>query len=118
MALTNSQIQTKVNVLERNIADIQNSLKLISDNVDSKIHLSEIGRLRKELKTLIDSNSNLIVDIEQRLAKIKLPDETKYYLEEGEVESFKNNFSQLKAMLSRFERLYNNLVAYGAQLGK
>jgi len=115
MGLTDSQIQIKLNLLEKDIASINNLLAQMQDDIKSRLHLSELQITTAELKQLITDNSNLIVDIEKRLALVLLPTETQYFLEEGDVESFKSNFSQLKAMMSRFERLYNNLVAYSAQ---
>jgi len=116
MGLTDSQIQIKLNILEKNISDISNLLSIMQDDINSRIHLSELSASAVELKSLISDNSNLIVNLQTRLAKVLLPDETRYYLEEGDVTSFKTNVSQLKAMMARFERLYNNLVAYSAQL--
>lgn len=118
MGLTDNQIQIKLNTLEKSISNIQNALNIMQDDIDSRIHLSELVSLKTELKNLINDNGELIVDIQRRLAQIKLPEESQYFLEEGDVESFKNNFSALKAMLSRFERLYNNLVSYTTQLSQ
>lgn len=118
MGLTDAQIQIKLNSLEKSIASLQNTLSIMQDDIDNRIRLSELASLRTELKALINDNSELIVDIHRKLAKIKLPEESQYFLEEGEVEAFRSNFSQLKAMMSRFERLYNNLVAYNAQINQ
>lgn len=118
MGLTDAQIQIKLNTLEKDISDIKNALSMMQDDIRSRLHLSELQVASNELRSLITDNSNLIVDIETRLAKILLPEETQYYLEEGDVEAFKSNFSKLKAMMARFERLYNNLVAYSAQVNQ
>lgn len=118
MALSNSQLEAKLNKVEKNISNIQLALSRMQDDIDSRLHLSELQRSSAELQALIKDNAKLIVDLQKRLDKVLLPEETRYFLEEGEVEAFKSNFSQLKAMMSRFERLYNNLVAYGTQLGK
>jgi Mg2+ and Co2+ transporter CorA len=116
MGLTDAQIQIKFNSLEKDISEIQNALSQMQDDIRSRLHLSELQVATNELRALISDNSDLIVDIEKRIAKVLLPEETQYYLEEGDVESFKSNFSKLKAMMARFERLYNNLVAYQARI--
>lgn len=116
MGLTDNQIQIKLNRLEKAIANIDNNMSTMQDDINSRLHLSELQISTNELRSLINDNSELIVDLQTRLSKVLLPDETRYYLEEGDVESFKTNFSQMKAMMARFERLYNNLVAYSAQL--
>ena len=110
--MTNAQIEAKLIMLERNIADIQNTLSIMDKDIKTRTVLSDLTSVSTELQVLIRDNANAIVDIERRLATIVLPEETQYYLEAGDVETFKSNFSKLKAMMARFEKLYNNLVAY------
>ena len=112
MALTDQQIQTKLNSLEKSIINLQNSVALLQDDIISRTRVSDLVSVKTELLNIITGNAKIASDLEIRLAKVLLPEETRFYLEEGEVEAFKSNFSKLKAMLSRFEQLYNNLVAY------
>ena len=116
MALTDAQIASKLNILERSVANIQNTLSQMQDDIDARLHLSELNTTAQELQSLIRDNAELIVENQTRLSKVLLPDETRYYLEEGDVEAFKSNFGKMKAMLARFERLYDTVVAYVAQL--
>lgn len=111
MALTDSQISLKLNTLEKSISDLQFNISKLTDDISSRTMLSDLALQEAELRQLISDNSKLIVNLERRLAQVLLPEDTRYYLEEGEVNAFKSNFSQLKAMMTRFERLYNNLVA-------
>lgn len=115
MSLTSNQIESKLNTIERNVADLQNTISILKDDIASRTRLSDLQLTKSELEILIRDNANVIVDLERKLTKVILPESTQYYLEEGDVDAFKSNFSKLKAMLSRFERLYNNLVAYTAQ---
>jgi len=116
MGLTDAQIAIKLNKNEKDIAGIQRTLGIMQDDINSRLHLSELSTMKLELEETIRDNAELIVDLQARLGKVMLPDDTRYYLEEGEVEAFKSNFSKLRAMLARFETLYNSIVAYVAQL--
>lgn len=117
MALTDAQISAKLNAMESQISDLQDTIATMQDDIDSRLQLSELQTTSLELQELIRDNANAINSLQRRLAKILLPDETRYYLEAGDVETFKSNFSKLKAMMSKFEQLYNNLVSYATQLG-
>ena len=116
MALTDAQISAKLNEMERDISGINKALGVMQDNINSRLHLSELQTTSLELQGLIRDNAEVITDLQERLAKVALPDDTRYYLEESDLEAFKHNFSKMKAMLSRFERLYGNVVAYVARL--
>lgn len=118
MSLIYDQNEIRINKLEKSNSAILATLTKMQNDIDSRIHLSELQKSSEELKILIRDNSKLIVDLQRKLSKVLLPEETRYFLEDGDVASFKSNFSQLKAMMSRFENLYNNLVAYSTQLGK
>ena len=112
--MTNEQLTTRVNQLERQIAILQSTVNSLTTNTNSRIQLADLSRTEKTLKALITDNSNDVVRIDRKLAKISLPEETRLYLEESEVDEFSANFAKLKAMMAEFETLYRNLVAYNA----
>jgi len=101
------QLKTQVNTLQSMIAEMK-------QDINSRTRLSDLSRMSQDLNDQIKGNSELISTIEQKLAKIALPDETRYYLTETEVSDFRSNFNKLLAMMTSFDQLYKNLVAYSA----
>lgn len=69
-------------------------------------------------KNIINSNSQLINDLEQKLLTIAIPSDTRYYLSNTEIEDFRNNYRKLIAMGADAERLYQSLVSYTASLSQ
>jgi hypothetical protein len=67
-------------------------------------------------KNIINQNSILINDLEQKLLTVSIPDDTKYYLSNTEIEDFRNTYRKLIAMMTDSERLYQSLIAYTATL--
>ena len=112
MAKTNEQLELELKQLTVLVNGIANQLAELKQNVNSRPMRSDLARSESNLDAKIKSNSELITTIEQKLATIILPEDTKYYLEESEVGDFRSNFNKLLAMMSSFEQLYKNLVAY------
>jgi len=107
-------LETEVYNLKIIVKGLQEKIAQLEADVQARSYSSEIVRATKSLKSLIKDNSKLIDDIEQKLSKINLPEETRYYLSEGEVSQFQANFNKLRAMMVNFRKLYDSLVAYTA----
>ena len=112
MTKTNEQLTQEVQQLRSAVTTLQTQLAELNQNTNSRVRLSDLARSETELNSKIQDNSTLIVRIEEQLSKVKLPDDTRYYLEESEVNNFRANFNKLLAMLASYEQLYKNLVAY------
>lgn len=111
---TIEQINKELINIRRDINGIKTSINRLNSDIDSRASSSNLSRDSKELRDLIKSNSTLINFLERKLAKVSLPDETRYYLSGSEVEEFKSNYNKLRAMMVTFDRLYKNLVAYSS----
>jgi prefoldin subunit 5 len=113
---SNQQLTNELRVLrtqyEALLVEIGN-LKLL---IDTKPKLSDITRTENSLNSKISDNAGEIVSIQRQLALVILPDDPRYYLTQEEVSSFQSNLSKLLAMMTSFEQLYKNLVAYSANL--
>lgn len=114
--LTTEQLEMKVLNLETQIKGLVTKINNVTTEVNSKTNVVDANRNNIELRSLISDNGTLITNLEEKLAKVILPAETRFYLSEGEVTDFQSNFNQLKAMMISFEKLYKNLVAYSSNL--
>ncbi len=111
-AKTNEQLTLELQQLRTTVTGLQVSVAELTQNTNSRVMMSDLVRSETNLDNKIKDLAELISKIEQKLAKISLPDDTRYYLEESEVADFRSNFNKLLAMLTSFEQLYKNLVAY------
>jgi septal ring factor EnvC (AmiA/AmiB activator) len=116
MSTTIDQLEVKVKNLETKIQGLSTIVNKLNTDLLLKSNATDLNRIRAELYELINDNSELISKIDEQLAKVILPEDTRYYLEESEVSDFQSNFNKLKAMMIQFDRLYKNLVAYEANL--
>lgn len=116
MALSIEQIEAKILRLETQMRGLQQQINDLVSDLNAKAYTSDLRRSEKLLESLINDNSKLIGTLEERLSKVILPEETRYYLEDGEVKQFQANFNKLRAMMSSFEKLYKNLVAYSSSI--
>lgn len=114
--LTTEQISSKFNNLDIKLEGIKVQLERISNDLSNKANLTDLTRGLDELRELIRETATTVQTLEQKLAKIILPEDTRLYLDEGEVQSFQSNFNALKAMMTKFDKLYKNLVAYQSNL--
>lgn len=112
---TIEQLEIRLSNLEKKTQGIITSLERVLAELISKASSTDLGRLDAQLRELITANNSVISQMEQKLSKISLPEDTRHYLEGSEVQSFQSNFNQLKAMMIQFDKLYKNLVAYEAK---
>jgi hypothetical protein len=110
--LTTEQIENRLNILDTKIKGFSIQLERMSADIANKSNITDMLRNIEELKSLIRDNNIILQTLEEKLSKVILPEQTRLYLDEGEVESFQSNFNTLKAMMTKLDRLSHNLVAY------
>lgn len=114
MTPTIAQLEARIMALETKNRGLQAQINSLKSDLAAKSYTSDLRRTEALVKDLIKDNSILIGDLEEKLAKVVLPENTRYYLEQGEVSQFQSNFNQLRAMMASFKKLYDSLVAYVA----
>jgi len=111
-AKTNEQLNIELQLLKTQVAALQSVIAELKQDVNSRVRLSDLSRAIQDTNSRIKDASTIISNMEQKLAKISLPNNSRYYLESTEVSDFRSNFNKLLAMMSSFDQLYKNLVAY------
>lgn len=115
-AKTNQQLTEEMKIVRNQIEALQVTVNQLTQDVNARPKLSDLARSEEELSAQIRNNSTLINQLERQLATVVVPGDTRYYLTQQEVSDFRSNFAKLLATMADFERLYNNLVAYSANL--
>lgn len=108
----NIQLTNELSVLRREYEALLLKVAKLESELTTKPKLSDIIRSEEDIKNMIKKNSEDITRLEKKLAMIQLPDEPRYYLTKDELTNFQTNFSKLLAMITAFEQLYNNIIAY------
>lgn len=112
----NEQLTNEIKILRDRYEALVAKVSKLQSDIDSKPKLSDLKTISDNLTRLIQVNSQDIANINVKLAKITLPDEPRYYLTQNEISSFQSNLAKLLAMMTSFEQLYKNLVAYSSNL--
>jgi len=99
------QLSSNVNALSKEITDLK-------ENINGRTTLADLSRSEANIRSELKVVSTLVNKMEEKLSQVVLPADTRYYLDEADVSSFRSNFAKLLAMISDFEALYKNLVAY------
>ena len=114
MVKTNEQLTADVKSLTDKYNMIAGLIKELQSDVDGKIKMSDLSRSEQATNDQLVAQAATLDRFEAKLAKIGLPDEPRLYLNESDIKNFQINLSKLLAMMTTFEQLYNNLVAYVA----
>lgn len=113
---TNLQLTNELAVLRKQYEALLLKVGQLETDLKSKPKLSDIVRAEKNLTKLINDNAADVVTLQRKLSSVILPEDPRYYLTQNEVTNFQSNLSKLLAMMTSFEALYKNLVAYSATL--
>lgn len=114
--MTPEQMEVKLRKYETQLKAFKVVLERLQSQLENKSDSSDVGRIKSSIENLIQDNSSLINDNKEKLSKVILPSETRFYLEGSEIQDFQANFNKLKAMMIQFEKLYKNLVSYASNL--
>lgn len=112
--MTDQVIENRITIIEKQLSTIIGVLETLDKNLKTKINRAELLSTEAALQLNITSNADSIRKLEEKLATIVLPEDTMYYLESADVDSFKSNFNKLQAMLAEANKLYKNIVNYTA----
>ena len=109
---SNKVLSSRISNLENVTRGLSSMSQDLTQNTNARTTLSDLKRTEDTLSESINNNSRAIAKLEEKLSKVLLPQDTRYYLGVGEVEEFQTIFAKMKAMMVKFETLYKQLVAY------
>jgi len=102
---------TTEQTLYNSIESMKRVINGLSERVTSLEQIAGIyvtgSTLQTSLKDITDSITDMnksISTIEDKLQRITLPSETRYYLQESEITDFRTHFRQLRAMMSELDK--------------
>lgn len=110
--LLNPDISNQLEAIRTDIKRLQTQAKTLENLYGACVTLSDLGLSENRTKQLIADNSEQITKNQEKLSLVSLPEDTRYYLEESEIEDFRSNFQKLVAMMTDVQNLYDSMVAY------
>ncbi len=110
------QLENTLKNMQLDIKTVQAQVQNLQNLFGNSVSLSQLKLSENRMRQLIADNSGLITNLEEKLSLVSLPDETKYFLKESEIEDFRSNFQKLAAMIADVNELYVSMVAYVSNL--
>lgn len=101
---TIQSINNSILALKKTVASLQNDVLSLQADQDIYATKSDLSTEVHELEESLTSVNSSLSSIETKLQKISLPTDTRYYLEESEITSFRNHYRQLRAMMAETEK--------------
>jgi len=114
--MNNLDISNRMVKLETAVRAQSARITLLENELGKYATQGQLKTSEANTKNIINQNSILINDIEQKLLTIAIPSDTRYYLSNTEIEDFRDNYRKLIAMGADAERLYQSLISYTATL--
>ena len=112
----NTELTNRVVKLEQQMKAVLADIELLKVEMNKYATQGQVKTSEANTKNIINQNSILINDIQQQLQTIVIPDDTKYYLKNSEIEEFRSNYTRLIALVTDAEKLHQSIIAYVAQL--
>ena len=111
-----------LNSLENSIMTINKALLGLGERMNSLEDGQAIYVSKADLQTVTGALSDQITamnvalsKVEQKLTKIILPEDTRYYLVSSEITDFRTNFRQLRGMMVELEKTRQAFIKLAAR---
>jgi len=109
------EMENRILELETGLRKVQNQVNSLERELGKYATQGHLKTSEANTKNLINKNSMMINNLEQRLETISIPDDTRYYLEATEIEDFRSNYKRLIALMADAEKMYQALITYVSQ---
>ena len=89
--MTNQELSNRMTHLEQSVKALDNRLSILAEQMALYATQGQLKTSESNTKNIINSNSQAINVIEEKLLTIALPNDTKYYLKVNEITDFRSN---------------------------
>lgn len=104
-------LEQRIEKLEKQLNQLNGIIQSFNIKVNKSATQTDLITVEKNIKDILNVQNNIIKNIEQKLTTVSTPAQTTFYLEQTELIKFRQNFSQVQAMLATLENLYKTLTA-------
>ena len=104
----------KLNSFELSLKELTIRVSKIEKDLENYVTQKSVQVYLQDTNNAVEDNSKAIRDLQIQVENIVLPDDTRYYLDQSEVEEFRKNYKIILSMIADIDEKYKALVAYTA----
>lgn len=105
-----TELNNKINTLKERINELKNNYDVMQATLSICVRKSDLTSESTRLSNDITNMSDVITKLETKLAKVLLPEDTKYYLDEDELKNIRNKIRQMNALIIRLQELEKHVI--------
>jgi len=112
---TLNSLQNSINSIRKDDEALLSRIKVIEDRLEVFATRSELLTEVNRINTSLEEFNCALIKVEERLKKIILPEETRFFLQESEITDFRNHFRQLRTFMAELERSRQAFIRLSAR---
>lgn len=105
-----SEIINKITILNNEIKAIKEDVRTINGTLDIVPRKSDLETEAIRLRSDLANMSSVVNTLSDKLNKISLPDQTRYYMDEDELRNLRNKIRQMNALITTLQELEKKIV--------
>lgn len=105
-----NDILYKMQKINETIKSLEDKNKKLEATLSICVRKADLATESTRLKTSINNIAASVTDIDDKLKKVNLPSDTKYYLDETELKDIRNKIRQFNALMIRMEELEQSVI--------
>ena len=96
--------------IQNRLDGIEGRLTSLENGVNVYVTASDLETRAVSIENDVADAQSAISQIDEKMVRISLPPDTRYYLEESEITDFRSNFRKLRTFMSDVERSRQSMV--------
>lgn len=98
-SLSNGQLK-----ITKDIETLYNKIASLEEGHQIFVSKAELADQLNQITLVMNDYNKVLSDVETKLSKIILPDNTRFYLESSEITQFRDNFRKLRLLMSELDK--------------
>lgn len=115
MAISTEALNNQIISLRTRVSTLENRMLDLEDKQTIFVTKSDLFAEVKNINNTVNDINEALATIENKLAKVFLPADTRFFLQESEITDFRNNFRQLRALSADLERSRQAFIKLSAR---
>lgn len=110
MAITLESLDNSIRVMRKDIAGLESSIEDLEAQLTVYVTKADLTTAIAEVNDTITELTSAMATVEEKVANVLLPNDTRFYLKESEITDFRTNFKTLRALLADVEKTRQALI--------
>lgn len=105
-----TDLVAKIKTLSNTVKGLQDDIRRIDGTLDIVARKSDLETEAIRLRSDLSNISSVVTTLNDKLNKITLPDDTRYYMGEEELRNLRNKIRQMNSLIVKLEDLEKTIV--------